>query len=108
MISVPLTPPLSPPYSIRTILDECTLEPMVYRRWALECRRSDEWAGDHRFSPPIGRVTAMYTLHSEVALFPVSFRDHGLKHVSFKIAFPQEFLISSSCWSISDLPTRNR
>lgn len=34
----------------------------------------------------------MHTLHSEVALFPVSFRDKGIKHVSFKIAFPEEFL----------------
>jgi hypothetical protein len=37
-------------------------------------------------------MTAMYTLHSEVALFPVSFGDRGLRHASFKIAFPPEFL----------------
>jgi saccharopine dehydrogenase-like NADP-dependent oxidoreductase len=34
----------------------------------------------------------MYTLHSEVALFPVSFGAQGLKHASFKIAFPPAFL----------------
>jgi saccharopine dehydrogenase (NAD+, L-lysine-forming) len=44
------------------------------------------------FPPPIGRATAMHTLHSEVALFPVSFHDKGIRQVSFKIAFPQEFL----------------
>ena len=44
------------------------------------------------FPPPIGAMTAMYTLHSEVALFPVSFGERGLRHASFKIAFPPEFL----------------
>jgi saccharopine dehydrogenase-like NADP-dependent oxidoreductase len=34
----------------------------------------------------------MYTLHSEVALFPVSFGERGLRQASFKIAFPPEFL----------------
>jgi saccharopine dehydrogenase (NAD+, L-lysine-forming) len=34
----------------------------------------------------------MYTLHSEVALFPVSFGERGLRHASFKIAFPPAFL----------------
>jgi len=80
------------PYSIRTIFDECTLEPMVYRngRWSAVAPMSGHEVVD--FPPPIGPATAMHTLHSEVALFPVSFRDKGIKHVSFKIAFPEEFL----------------
>ncbi|HEY7833594.1 MAG TPA: saccharopine dehydrogenase NADP-binding domain-containing protein [Ktedonobacterales bacterium] len=82
----------APPYSIRTILDECTLEPMIYRngRWSAVAPMSGEEAVE--FPAPIGRVTAMYTLHSEVALFPVSFRARGLRHASFKIAFPPDFL----------------
>ena len=79
------------PYSIRTIFDECTLEPMVYRngRWSALAPMSGHEVVD--FPQPIGPATAMHTLHSEVALFPVSFRDKGIKHVSFKIAFPEEF-----------------
>jgi lysine 6-dehydrogenase len=82
----------NPPYSIRTIFDECTLEPMVYRngRWDAVAPMSGQESVD--FPQPIGRATAMHTLHSEVALFPVSFRDRGIKHVSFKIAFSEEFL----------------
>src|SRR5215469_8131066 len=82
----------TPPYSIRTIFDECTLEPMVYRngRWDAVAPMSGQESVD--FPQPIGRVTAMHTLHSEVALFPVSFRDRGIKHASFKIAFPEGFL----------------
>jgi lysine 6-dehydrogenase len=81
-----------PPYSIRTILDECTLEPMVYRagRWSAVTPLSGQ--EDIVFPAPVGRATAMYTLHSEVALFPVSFRDKGLRYASFKIAFPPAFL----------------
>lgn len=89
----PSSAPFVPPYSIRTILDECTLQPMVYRdgEWSAVAPMSGQEPLD--FPAPIGRVTAMHTLHSEVALFPVSFRDKGLRHASFKIAFPESFLI---------------
>ena len=82
----------APPYSLRTILDECTLEPMVYEDgvWRAVTPMSGEEA--IQFPQPVGAMTAMYTLHSEVALFPVSFCDRGLRHASFKIAFPPEFL----------------
>lgn len=88
----PTGAPFAPPYSIRTILDECTLEPMVYQdgEWiAVEPMGGEE---PIEFPVPIGRATAMYTLHSEVALFPVSFGPKGLREASFKIAFPPAFL----------------
>src|SRR6266699_2907555 len=44
------------------------------------------------FPLPVGRATAMYSLHSECATFPLSFRDKGIRHVSFKIAFPPDFI----------------
>ncbi len=84
--------PFAPPYSIRTILDECSLEPMVFsdgRTHAVAPLTGQE-AID--FPAPVGQATAMYTLHSEVALFPVSFKARGLRHASFKIAFPPAFL----------------
>jgi lysine 6-dehydrogenase len=84
--------PFAPPYSIRTILDECSLEPMVFANG--KTRAVEPLTGQEiiDFPAPVGRVTAMYTLHSEVALFPVSFGERGLKHASFKIAFPPDFL----------------
>ena len=84
--------PFAPPYSIRTIFDECTLEPMVFSDG--ETHAVPPLSGQESivFPAPIGAATAMYTLHSEVALFPVSFGDRGLKHASFKIAFPPAFL----------------
>ena len=82
----------APPYSLRTILDECTLEPMVYEDGAW--RAAPPMSGEEamQFPQPVGAMSAMYTLHSEVALFPVSFGERGLRHASFKIAFPPEFL----------------
>jgi lysine 6-dehydrogenase len=82
----------APPYSLRTIFDECTLEPMVYidGEWHAVAPMSGEETID--FPAPVGQATAMHTLHSEVALFPVSFRERGLRDVSFKIAFPPTFL----------------
>ncbi len=41
------------------------------------------------FPPPVGQVEALYTLHSEVAMFPRSFP--GLRQASFKVAFEPEF-----------------
>lgn len=84
--------PFAVPYSIRTIFDECTLQPMVYAdgEWHAVPPMSGQEHVD--FPPPLGSASAMHTLHSEVALFPVSFRDHGLRHASFKIAFPPAFL----------------
>lgn len=88
----PAGAPFAPPYSMRTILDECSLEPMIYAdgEWRAVKPMSGQEGID--FPEPIGHATAMYTLHSEVALFPVSFGHKGLKHASFKIAFPQTFL----------------
>jgi saccharopine dehydrogenase-like NADP-dependent oxidoreductase len=84
--------PFAPPYSIRTIFDECTLEPMIYvgGEWRAVSPLTGHASVD--FPAPIGHATALYTLHSEVALFPVSFGVRGLREASFKIAFPPRFL----------------
>ncbi len=44
------------------------------------------------FPLPVGHATAVYSLHSECATFPISFRDKGIDYVSFKIAFPTDFM----------------
>jgi len=82
----------TPPYSIRTIFDECTLAPMVYSDAVWREVAPMSGAEEIEFPAPVGQAMAMYTLHSEVALFPVSFGERGLRHASFKIAFPPAFL----------------
>ena len=90
--STPSTAPLVAPYSIRTILDEFTKEPQVFQdgEWLPQPPLSGQ--EEMIFPLPVGRATAIFSLHSECATFPVSFRDKGIRYVSFKIAFPSDFM----------------
>jgi len=88
----PSKAPLAAPYSIRTILDEFTKEPQVYENGVWYAQPPLSGQEKITFPAPVGRATAVYSLHSECALFPFSFKDKGVKHVSFKIAFPDDFM----------------
>jgi saccharopine dehydrogenase-like NADP-dependent oxidoreductase len=88
----PSTAPLVAPYSIRTILDEFTKEPQVFQDGQWYPQRPLSGEEEMIFPLPVGRATAIYSLHSECATFPVSFQDKGVQHVSFKIAFPPDFM----------------
>ncbi len=90
--NTPSTAPLGAPYSIRTILDECTKEPQVFQDGAWYPQEPLGGEEEMIFPLPVGRATAMYSLHSECATFPLSFRDKGIRYVSFKIAFPPDFI----------------
>lgn len=83
--------PLAPPYAIDTILDELTLNPVVFTQG--EFREVPPMSGLEvvAFPDPVGTVQAHYTLHSEVATFPLSFASKGIREASFRIAFAQEF-----------------
>jgi saccharopine dehydrogenase-like NADP-dependent oxidoreductase len=81
--------PLPVPYSLDTVLDEFAMEPMVFRNGKAEAVRPMSGSEKLNFPPPVGEVEALYTLHSEVAMFPRSFPT--LKEVSFKVAFPASF-----------------
>lgn len=90
--TTPSSAPLVPPYSLRTILDEFTKEPQVFQDGQWYPQRPLSGQEELIFPPPVGRATAVYSLHSECATFPISFRDKGIRHVSFKIAFPTDFM----------------
>lgn len=83
---------LAAPYSMDTILDEFTLNPMIFEEG--EFREVPPFAGEQtaEFPPPVGPATAHYTLHSEVCTFPVSFKQKGIRRSSFRIAFPAAFV----------------
>jgi saccharopine dehydrogenase-like NADP-dependent oxidoreductase len=84
--------PLAAPYSMRTILDEFTKSPQVFQDGSWYAQQPLSGQEEVLFPEPVGRASAAYSLHSECATFPVSFRDKGVRHVSFKIAFPGDFL----------------
>lgn len=90
--STPSSAPLVPPYSIRTILDEFTKQPQVFQDGTWYPQQPLSGQEEMVFPLPVGRATAVYSLHSECATFPVSFHDKGIRYVSFKIAFPTDFM----------------
>ena len=90
--STPATAPLVAPYSIRTILDEFTKQPQVFKDGAWYPQQPLSGQEEMIFPLPVGRATAIYSLHSECATFPLSFQDKGIRYVSFKIAFPSDFM----------------
>jgi len=90
--ATPSTAPLVAPYSIRTILDEFTKEPQVFQDGTWYPQQPLTGQEEMVCPEPVGCAAAVYSLHSECATFPVSFRDKGIRHVSFKIAFPTDFM----------------
>lgn len=83
-------PFLTMPYAVRTIREELTLKPAVYRdgRWSFKKPRGGvEW---FKFPSPVGRQKVFYTLHSEIATLPMSFS--GLRDATFKIGFSEEII----------------
>lgn len=90
--ATPSTAPLVAPYSIRTILDEFTKEAQVFKDGEWYPQQPLSGQEELIFPLPVGRATAVYSLHSECATFPLSFHDKGIRYVSFKIAFPGDFM----------------
>jgi saccharopine dehydrogenase-like NADP-dependent oxidoreductase len=82
--------PLPAPWALDTLLDEASLEPMVLS--AGQPRAVPPLSGREtiEFPEPVGRVEAVYTLHSEVAMLSASFP--RLRECSFKIALAPDLL----------------
>ncbi len=82
--------PLPVPYALDTVLDEFALEPIVFRDGRPEPVPPMSGRESIEFPEPVGRAEALYTLHSEVAMFPRSFP--MLRSASFKVAFEPAFV----------------
>ncbi|MBI4257665.1 MAG: saccharopine dehydrogenase NADP-binding domain-containing protein [Thaumarchaeota archaeon] len=78
------------PYSIRTVLDEFTMPPVVLRNG--EVQEVPALSGKERFvlPDPIGEMDGYYTLHSELATLPKTL-GKGVKDMDFIVAYPSEF-----------------
>lgn len=79
--------PLGQIYSIRTILDEIMEEPVVFTDGEFTTAAPLSGQEVFRFLPPVGYRKVHYSLHSELATLPLSYRDRGVRDVFFKIAF---------------------
>ncbi len=74
-------------YAVPTILDELTIEPMVFEDGAFAAKPPLTGFEDFLFAPPIGVLPMHLSLHSEVATLPVSFADKGVRECFFKIDY---------------------
>lgn len=82
--------PLPVPYALDTVLDEFALEPYVVEGGVARAVPPRSGEEEIDFPAPVGRMRAISTLHSEVAMFPRSFP--GLRAASFKVAFEPSFM----------------
>ncbi len=74
-------------YAVPTILDELTLSPMVYRDGEFVAEKPLTGFEDYWFAAPLGLLPMHYSLHSEVATIPITFKDKGVKECFFKINY---------------------
>jgi saccharopine dehydrogenase-like NADP-dependent oxidoreductase len=87
----PAHAPLVPPYSLDTLLNEFMMNPWIFRdgEWCEMTPFSGAEVID--FPEPVGTQTCFYTIHSEPQTIPVSFRDKGIREVSFQLSLPKAF-----------------
>ena len=74
-------------YAVPTILDEMTLNPMVFKDGKFVAEEPLTGFEDYWFSPPLGLIPMHLSLHSEVATIPISFKDKGIQECFFKINY---------------------
>jgi saccharopine dehydrogenase-like NADP-dependent oxidoreductase len=74
-------------YAVPTILDEMTLEPMAFENGKFVSKEPLTGFEDYWFNPPLGLLPMHYSLHSEVATIPITFKDKGVKECFFKINY---------------------
>jgi saccharopine dehydrogenase (NAD+, L-lysine-forming) len=86
------TKPFEVSYAIETIMDEFRENPIQFIDG--EFKELAPHAGTKlvQYPEPVGQQLSHYIIHSELGTVPVSFKDRGLKHCTFSIGFPKEFL----------------
>jgi saccharopine dehydrogenase-like NADP-dependent oxidoreductase len=75
--------PLPAPYSVRTLLDELRMRPMVVEGGELHDVEPLSGSAERDFPEPIGRAEGVYTLHSELATLPLAYPT--LEEASFRL-----------------------
>lgn len=74
-------------YAVPTILDELTVDPMVFENGEFVAKPPLSGFEDYWFEPPLGMIPMHLSLHSEVATLPITFKDMGVKECFFKINY---------------------
>jgi len=86
-VKLPPADDLTFTYAVPTIVDELTVEPMVFENGEFVAKPPLSDFEDFWFSPPLGLLPMHLSLHSEVATLPVTFKDKGIQECFFKINY---------------------
>jgi saccharopine dehydrogenase-like NADP-dependent oxidoreductase len=78
------------PYAIRTLLDEFTIPPILFRDGRIQKIPALSDKESFILPEPIGAVEGYYTIHSELATMPFNI-GKGIKNMDFIVAYPPEF-----------------
>jgi len=81
-----------PPYSIRTIMEEFSDEAVEFIDGEYKSLPALSGLEEIAYPEPIGRCLCFHTLHSEPATIPNSFRDKGVREVTWKLGLPTKFV----------------
>src|SRR5256886_2367137 len=79
-----------PPYAVRTIFGEFSLDAPVLRKGKIRFVPALSGLERSEFMPPVGVVEGYYTIHSELATMPKTI-GKGVQEMDFIVAFPQAF-----------------
>lgn len=79
-----------PPYAIRTIFDEFSLDAPILRKGKIRFVPALSGLERSEFMPPVGVVEGYYTIHSELATMPKTI-GKGVQEMDFIVAFPPAF-----------------
>ena len=79
-----------PPYAIRTIFDEFSMEAPILRNGKIRFVPALSGLERSEFVAPVGVVEGYYTIHSELATMPQNL-GKGVQEMDFIVAFPAEF-----------------
>jgi saccharopine dehydrogenase-like NADP-dependent oxidoreductase len=75
--------PFPAPYSVKTLLDELRMQPMVVADGEVRPVEPLSGEAERDFPEPVGRAKGVYTLHSELATLPRAFP--SLRTASFRL-----------------------
>ena len=78
------------PYAIRTLLDEFTVPPIIFRDGKIQEIPALSDKESFVLPEPIGIVEGYYTIHSELATMPFTL-GKGIENMDFIVAYPPEF-----------------
>src|SRR5881398_1757297 len=79
-----------PPYAIRTIFDEFSMDAPILRNGKIQFVPALSGLERSEFIAPIGVVEGYYTIHSELATMPKTI-GKGVQEMDFIVAFPPAF-----------------